>query len=164
MTALSCVIVVLDFTILKIVIFIGRFRRGSPRVNRWIQDGALQLQRRAYEAAGEGAWTRLEESNPVTTTGELLDELPISSQHTCCMASPPKEGTIQTPSEGSTSLTAVTTVDQQAPMDSTGSVAEVSEANEAPSSNASVGSGEIEQRTDPLPVIPTSSTGGRTTA
>ena len=60
------------------LIFVSRFR-GNPRINRWIQDGVLQLQRRAYEAEGQGVWSKLDEKIPLTEPGKLLLEL--SSQN-----------------------------------------------------------------------------------
>lgn len=158
--AFSCVIVLLDFTILKILIFIGRFRRGSPRVNRWIQDGALQLQRRAHEAAGQGAWTQLEESNPVTTTGELLDELPLSSQHTCCVPSHPKEGTLPELIGLSTSSTVVTTVNQQSPTNSVSSGTDASAPNEVLPSHAIAQTGENMHQVEQPPPASTPNTSG----
>lgn len=47
----------------------------TPRLNRWIQDGVLQLQRCAFEAEGKGTWEKLENDIPVTTYGERLSEL-----------------------------------------------------------------------------------------
>jgi hypothetical protein len=47
----------------------------TPRLNRWIQDGVLQLQRCAFEAEGKGTWENLDNDIPVTTYGERLSEL-----------------------------------------------------------------------------------------
>jgi hypothetical protein len=47
----------------------------TPRLNRWIQDGVLQLQRCAFEAEGKGTWEKPHNDIPVTTYGERLSEL-----------------------------------------------------------------------------------------
>lgn len=51
----------------------------APRINAWIQDGTFQLQRRAYEAYGEGVWENLEEEIPLTKADEDLGPLSLSS-------------------------------------------------------------------------------------
>jgi hypothetical protein len=49
---------IVDIVLLKFLIYLSKFRRAlSPRIERWIQDGVLQLQRRAYEAHKEGTWS-----------------------------------------------------------------------------------------------------------
>ena len=59
------------------MIFLTRFRRAlGPRIDRWIQDGVWQLQRRAYEGEGYRAWTDLEADIPLTDERKLKD-LPI---------------------------------------------------------------------------------------
>ncbi|KAF2111917.1 hypothetical protein BDV96DRAFT_499062 [Lophiotrema nucula] len=73
----TIVVTLTDLILLKFVIFIDKFRNGSPKISRWIQDGVLQLQRRAYEANDQGFWENLEKEVPTTTTGELLEELPL---------------------------------------------------------------------------------------
>ena len=46
-------------------------RRLGPRLERWIQDGVLQLQRRAYEGDGQGMWQNVEKEVP--TMSQLID-------------------------------------------------------------------------------------------
>lgn len=53
--------------------------RGSPRIHRWIQDGVFQLQRRAYEAYGQGTWRNLDEEVPMIDVSDKLEELPLKS-------------------------------------------------------------------------------------
>jgi len=68
---------ILDITILRIMIYLTHFRRAlGPRIDRWIQDGVWQLQRRAYEGEGYRAWTDLEADIPLTDERKLKD-LPI---------------------------------------------------------------------------------------
>ena len=70
-------VVLLDMILLRFLILLARFRRApTPRINRWIQDSVLQLQRRAYEAEGQGIWTRLDTDVPITTEKEKLMDLP----------------------------------------------------------------------------------------
>lgn len=47
-------------------------RRVGPRIERWIQDGILQLQRRAYESTRQGTWSLLDKEVPITTKREAL--------------------------------------------------------------------------------------------
>lgn len=59
------------------MIYLTRFRRAlGPRIDRWIQDGVWQLQRRAYEGEGYRGWTDLEADVPLTYEKQLKD-LPI---------------------------------------------------------------------------------------
>ncbi|PSN62993.1 hypothetical protein BS50DRAFT_591218 [Corynespora cassiicola Philippines] len=75
----SCLIVLLDFFVLKFLIYLSQFRRAlAPRIDRWIQDGIWQLQRRAYEGEGHRCWTDLEMEIPLTTEGKELKDLPIT--------------------------------------------------------------------------------------
>ncbi|KAF2189270.1 hypothetical protein K469DRAFT_659388 [Zopfia rhizophila CBS 207.26] len=77
---ISCTIMILDIILLKFLVYLSRFRHAlAPRLDRWIQDGVLQLQRRAYEAYGEGSWENLDEEIPVTTQKQTLSELPLTS-------------------------------------------------------------------------------------
>ncbi len=56
------------------MIFLTRFRRAlGPRVDRWIQDGVWQLQRRAYEGEGYRAWMDLEADIPLMDEKKLKD-------------------------------------------------------------------------------------------
>ncbi|KAF2877339.1 hypothetical protein BDV95DRAFT_143204 [Massariosphaeria phaeospora] len=73
---LSAVIVMLNITLLKFLIFLSRSKHAfSPRITRWIQDGIWQLQRRAYEAQDQGNWVDLEMDIPLTEKGQLLPDL-----------------------------------------------------------------------------------------
>jgi len=55
-----------------------RFRRTlAPRLDRWVNDGVYQLQRRAFDANEQGIWTDLEKEVPITTEKMLIAELPI---------------------------------------------------------------------------------------
>jgi hypothetical protein len=59
------------------MIYLTRFRRAlGPRIDRWIQDGVWQLQRRAYEGEGYRGWTDLEADIPLTNE-RMLKDLPI---------------------------------------------------------------------------------------
>jgi hypothetical protein len=69
---------IVDITLLKFLIYLARFRRQlGPRVERWIQDGVWQLQRRAYEGVGQRDWTNLESEIPLTKNGQMMQDLPI---------------------------------------------------------------------------------------
>lgn len=58
----------------------SKFRRAlAPRIDRWIQDGVLQLQRRAYEAQGQGTWINLEQDIPLTVEKYQFTDLPTAS-------------------------------------------------------------------------------------
>jgi hypothetical protein len=71
--SLSVFCMLVDITILRFLIFLSRFRRAlSPRIEHWIQDGVLQLQRRAYEAQDIGTWVDVDKEFPKTDTRELL--------------------------------------------------------------------------------------------
>lgn len=75
-------VVTIDITLLKFLIFLSEFRRLtglSNRLNRWTQDGVLQLQRRAYEAQRRGEWVDLEHDVPLTARKEALEDLPVES-------------------------------------------------------------------------------------
>ncbi|KAF2682356.1 hypothetical protein K458DRAFT_57598 [Lentithecium fluviatile CBS 122367] len=74
----SCIVAILDITLLKFLIYMSRFRRTlAPRIDRWIQDGIWQLQRRAYEAHGHRDWINIEREIPLTTDEEKLNDLPL---------------------------------------------------------------------------------------
>jgi len=76
----SITIAIIDITLLKFLIFLSKFRRAlAPRIDRWIQDGVLQLQRRAYEAQREGTWTNLDKDVPLTIESVKLKDLPLES-------------------------------------------------------------------------------------
>lgn len=75
--AFSVLVALLDIFILKFMIYLSKFRAAlNPRIDRWIQDGIWQLQRRAYEGEGYHGWTDLEADIPLTTEDKLKD-LPI---------------------------------------------------------------------------------------
>lgn len=80
-----CMIVTaLDLILLKFLVFWHRFRGIlAPRIDAWVQDGAFQLQRRAYEMQGEGIWERLDKEVPVTTYDTQLSTLPLESRPCC---------------------------------------------------------------------------------
>lgn len=74
---MSVFLAILDISILRIMLYLRRFRRAlGPRIDRWIQDGVWQLQRRAYEGEGYRGWTDLESDIPLTEEKKLKD-LPI---------------------------------------------------------------------------------------
>jgi hypothetical protein len=76
--AFSVLAMIIDLSLLKFLIYLSRFRRVlGPRIERWIQDGVWQLQRRAYEGEGYRNWTNLEAEIPLTERTELLKDLPI---------------------------------------------------------------------------------------
>lgn len=69
---------VIDISLLKFLIYLSRFRRQlGPRIERWIQDGVWQLQRRAYEGEGQRDWTHPGSEIPITDRGRLMRDLPI---------------------------------------------------------------------------------------
>ena len=75
-----CLFTAVDIILLRFLIFLTRFRKAlAPRIDAWIQVGTYQLQRRAYDAHGEGDWQRLEEEIPLTKGDEELGELPVES-------------------------------------------------------------------------------------
>jgi hypothetical protein len=79
MIGVSCLVAILDLVLLKFLIFLSSFRRAlSPRIERWIQDGVWQLQRRAYEAEGHRTWTQLENEIPLIGGDEAFKDLPIT--------------------------------------------------------------------------------------
>jgi hypothetical protein len=79
-TVFSTIIAILDFTILRFMITLGRFRRAlAPKIDRWIQDGVFQLQRKVYESQGEGTWQHIDKEVPVTSDSERLKDLSDTS-------------------------------------------------------------------------------------
>jgi hypothetical protein len=78
--AVSLFFAILDVSLLKFLIFLDSFKAFfSPRIDRWIQDGVWQLQRRANEAHGQGTWSNLTSDVPLTGGKEMLIELPLAS-------------------------------------------------------------------------------------
>ncbi|KAF2680250.1 hypothetical protein K458DRAFT_312414 [Lentithecium fluviatile CBS 122367] len=79
-TTFATIITLFNLSVLRFFIFLSRFRQAlAPRIDRWVQDGIFQLQRRAFEAHDEGQWTDLEKEIPITRERELLGELPVAS-------------------------------------------------------------------------------------
>jgi len=73
---MSCSIIALDLILLPVLLVISKLLYGpSPRLDRWLQDGVLHLQRRAFEAEGKGLWVNLRNDIPITAHGEKLTEL-----------------------------------------------------------------------------------------
>jgi hypothetical protein len=53
--ATALLFAIIETVLLGFLIYLSTFKKAlSPRIDRWIQDGILQLQRRAYEAHKEG--------------------------------------------------------------------------------------------------------------
>lgn len=78
--AFSITIIVFNTASLKVFIFLSHFRlKLSPRIDCWIQDGVFQLQRRAFDAYGQGTWEGLSNEIPSTKRGQQLTILPVSS-------------------------------------------------------------------------------------
>lgn len=76
---------ILNLLILKLFVLLSQFRRPlAPRIDRWIQDGVFQLQRRAYESSHQGTWKLLNSDIPVTEPPELLQELPLETRCPNC--------------------------------------------------------------------------------
>lgn len=81
--SLSLTITILDLLLLRFLMFLSKFRRAfSPGIEEWIGDGVFQLQRRAYEANGEGTWKLLDKEVPTTTGAEQLSVLPLNARPT----------------------------------------------------------------------------------
>lgn len=80
MIGVASLITILDLLILKILISLSQVRKSlAPRIDRWVQDGVFQLQRRAYESNNQGTWMLLESEIPVTSVPELLNDLPLET-------------------------------------------------------------------------------------
>lgn len=80
--AFSILFIALDLGILRFLVYLAGFRRTrwlAPRIERWIQDGVLQLQRRAFETSGQGTWKDLDKEIPTTTSREFLEDFPSVS-------------------------------------------------------------------------------------
>jgi hypothetical protein len=74
----ACVVTILDICLLRFLIYLSLFRQAlAPRIDQWIQDGVWQLQRHAYEASGEGTWSRTQDETPVTDKHEQLGVLSL---------------------------------------------------------------------------------------
>lgn len=67
-----------DVTLLQFLVYLSSFRRQlGPRIERWIQDGVWQMQRRAYEGEGHRGWSDLESEIPLMDNACKLKDLPI---------------------------------------------------------------------------------------
>lgn len=76
----AVVVTLLDISLLRFMIFMSKFRAAlSPKIDRWIQDGVFQYQRRAYEAQGQGLWKKLETEIPTESDNVKLPDLPIKT-------------------------------------------------------------------------------------
>ncbi|KAF1974543.1 hypothetical protein BU23DRAFT_636137 [Bimuria novae-zelandiae CBS 107.79] len=72
-TTFASLISLFSMFVLRFCIFLSRFRKAlAPRIDRWVQDGVFQLQRRAFDAQGEACWIDLEKEIPVTKGRERL--------------------------------------------------------------------------------------------
>lgn len=73
---ITCAIVfaMLDMAVLRIIVFTTKLPApfGYKGLDSWIQDGVLQLQCRAYEAAGQGTWSRRDKEVPLTEPNDKL--------------------------------------------------------------------------------------------
>jgi hypothetical protein len=88
------IVTMLDLFLLKFLIFWHRFRGlFAPRINAWVEDGIFQLQRRAYEAYGQGTWEHPDKEVPITTDDADLARFNLKSNPTCkCTHSSPTGG------------------------------------------------------------------------
>lgn len=78
------VVTVLDLLLLKFLIFWHRFRGLlSPRIDAWVEDGIFQLQRRAYEAYGQGKWEFPDKEVPITIDDADLAPFGLKSIPSC---------------------------------------------------------------------------------
>jgi hypothetical protein len=77
-TTLALVLTICNLLVLRFLVFLSRFRPAlTPRIDRWVQDGVFQLQRRAFEATEQGVWINLEQEIPVTCERQQLRGLPV---------------------------------------------------------------------------------------
>jgi hypothetical protein len=113
---------IIDVVLLRFLIYLSTFRKAlSPRIERWIQDGVLQLQRRAYEAHNEGTWSGLSQEVPWTKPNQELAELPLASlpsANTSVVPTPPI-GPQSNPAAPTQSTQAPTITPQPTPPQST---------------------------------------------
>lgn len=76
-------ITVVDILLLRFLIYMSKFQQAlSPRINRWVQDGVFQLQRRAYEAQDEGIWKLQDKEIPVIVDDSKLADLVAETPRT----------------------------------------------------------------------------------
>lgn len=77
--AFSATISFINFFILRFFIYLKRFRKTlAPRLDRWVNDGIFQLQRRAFEANESTAWMDAEKEIPTTVYDVMMSELPTA--------------------------------------------------------------------------------------
>lgn len=85
----SGVLILLDLFLFRLLLCSKKFSRlQSSRLQRWVQDGVFQMQRRAYEAHGLGNWEHLSTDIPVTTESIDLPDLPVSSDAAMYLSEP----------------------------------------------------------------------------
>jgi hypothetical protein len=76
-TVIALIAIFIDLVILRFLLLLTYFRHAlAPRIDRWMQDSILQLQRHAYEAEGLGHWTKLDSDMPVATNRAAFTDLP----------------------------------------------------------------------------------------
>jgi hypothetical protein len=79
-TVMSGMFVATDLVLLRSLLHLRKYKPWlGRRVDRWLQDGVFQLQRRAHEAHGQGVWKNLSDEVPITSEKILLPELPFES-------------------------------------------------------------------------------------
>lgn len=77
---MSAIFVATDLVLLRSLLHLRKYKPWlGRRVDRWLQDGIFQLQRRAQEAHGNGVWRDLSEEVPVTLENTLLPDLPFET-------------------------------------------------------------------------------------
>lgn len=76
----SCVVIIVDLVLLKFLIYLSGFRRAlAPRIDRWIQDGVFQLQRRSYESKEGMEWKYIDHEIPIPENDGPLEELDVKT-------------------------------------------------------------------------------------
>ncbi|KAF2734303.1 hypothetical protein EJ04DRAFT_603240 [Polyplosphaeria fusca] len=120
--AVTCTLTLADLSLLKFLIAWNRFREMAPtraRLEHWIQDGVLQIQRRAYEGQNQGSWTNLDKEIPVTVGLEKLDDqlqTPIPKlTHSQASPQPLQQVPTQTSTQTQTPTLVATQPETQAP-------------------------------------------------
>jgi hypothetical protein len=88
--AFTLTISIFNLTFQRCYLFVKRKQEKlTPRLDRWVQDGVFQWQRRAFEANTQTTWIRLEKEIPVTSEKEHITELHSSSPQSRIMPSSP---------------------------------------------------------------------------
>jgi hypothetical protein len=73
---IGSILITANLSLLIIVHFAQQYLgKGIYPRKAWILDETLQLQRKAYESAGQGTWTRKDKSVPITLPAEKLQLL-----------------------------------------------------------------------------------------